>query len=203
MFKKVLAVGFSAVLALSLVACGGSKDNKSKSSKETTTASESEAATVYSVKDEKIKVDSGVIKLADYSQLTVYEDDVKVTDDSYKSQVDYILEQSATYKDTKSAKISSVDKVKVDYTGQIKYKGKKVTFEGGTASDQEIDLGNNSSGYIDGFTKALEGQHKVGDKFTKKLKTTQRLMGKKLNLQERQFGLLLQLRVFQLSQFQS
>ena len=34
MFKKVLAVGFSAVLALSLVACGGSKDNKSKSSKE-------------------------------------------------------------------------------------------------------------------------------------------------------------------------
>ena len=36
MFKKVLAVGFSAVLALSLVACGGSKDNKSKSSKETT-----------------------------------------------------------------------------------------------------------------------------------------------------------------------
>ena len=50
MFKKVLAVGFSAVLALSLVACGGSKDNKSKSSKETTTASESEAATVYSVK---------------------------------------------------------------------------------------------------------------------------------------------------------
>ncbi len=206
---KVLAVGFSAVLALSLVACGGSKDNKSKSSKETTTASESEAATVYSVKDEKIKVDSGVIKLADYSQLTVYEDDVKVTDDSYKSQVDYILEQSATYKDTKSAKISSVDKVKVDYTGQIKYKGKKVTFEGGTASDQEIDLGNNSSGYIDGFTKALEGQHKVGDKFTKKLKfpdtykTTQRLMGKKLNLQERQFGLLLQLRVFQLSQFQS
>ena len=96
--------------------------------------------------------------------------DVKVTDDSYKSQVDYILEQSATYKDTKSAKISSVDKVKVDYTGQIKYKGKKVTFEGGTASDQEIDLGNNSSGYIDGFTKALEGQHKVGDKFTKKLK---------------------------------
>lgn len=170
MFKKVLAVGFSAVLALSLVACGGSKDNKSKSSKETTTASESEAATVYSVKDEKIKVGSGVIKLADYSQLTVYEDDVKVTDDSYKSQVDYILEQSATYKDTKSAKISSVDKVKVDYTGQIKYKGKKVTFEGGTASDQEIDLGNNSSGYIDGFTKALEGQHKVGDKFTKKLK---------------------------------
>lgn len=170
MFKKVLAVGFSAVLALSLVACGGSKDNKSKSSKETTKASESEAATVYSVKDEKIKVGSGVIKLADYSQLTVYEDDVKVTDDSYKSQVDYILEQSATYKDTKSAKISSVDKVKVDYTGQIKYKGKKVTFEGGTASDQEIDLGNNSSGYIDGFTKALEGQHKVGDKFTKKLK---------------------------------
>ena len=155
---------------MSLVACGGSKDNKSKSSKETTTASESEAATVYSVKDEKIKVDSGVIKLADYSQLTVYEDDVKVTDDSYKSQVDYILEQSATYKDTKSAKISSVDKVKVDYTGQIKYKGKKVTFEGGTASDQEIDLGNNSSGYIEGFTKALEGQHKVGDKFTKKLK---------------------------------
>lgn len=170
MFKKVLAVGFFAVLALSLVACGGSKDNKSKSSKETTTASESEAATVYSVKDEKIKVDSGVIKLADYSQLTVYEDDVKVTDDSYKSQVDYILEQSATYKDTKSAKISSVDKVKVDYTGQIKYKGKKVTFEGGTASDQEIDLGNNSSGYIDGFTKALEGQHKVGDKFTKEIK---------------------------------
>ena len=112
MFKKVLAVGFSAVLALSLVACGGSKDNKSKSSKETTTASESEAATVYSVKDEKIKVDSGVIKLADYSQLTVYEDDVKVTDDSYKSQVDYILEQSATYKDTK-LKLTTQDRLSI------------------------------------------------------------------------------------------
>ena len=112
MFKKVLAVGFSAVLALSLVACGGSKDNKSKSSKETTTASESEAATVYSVKDEKIKVDSGVIKLADYSQLTVYEDDVKVTDDSYKSQVDYILEQSATYKETK-LKLTTQDRLSI------------------------------------------------------------------------------------------
>ena len=65
MFKKVLAVGFSAVLALSLVACGGSKDNKSKSTKQTTTSSESEAATVYYVKYEKIKFYSRVIKLAD------------------------------------------------------------------------------------------------------------------------------------------
>lgn len=165
MFKKVVAVGCSAILALSLVACG-SGDKKT----ENETVSESEVSTVYAVKDEEIKVDSGVIKLADYKQLTVYEDDIKVTDDVYKSQVDYILEQSATYEEKKSAKITSEDKVTVDYSGQIKVDGKKVTFDGGTASDQEINLSTDSTSYIDGFTSALEGKHKVGDKFTKKMK---------------------------------
>lgn len=63
MFKKVLAVGFSAVLALSLVAWRGSKDNKSKSSKETTTASESEAATVYSIRMRRLKLTAVLLSL--------------------------------------------------------------------------------------------------------------------------------------------
>ena len=110
----------------------------------------------------------GKIKPAKYKGVVVYHDDVKVTDKDVKQALDNALSQSAEEKQVKKGKVGASDKVNVNYKGVIDYKGKKVAFEGGTAEKQDIDLGQDSGNYIEGFTSAIVG-HKVGDKFTKKL----------------------------------
>lgn len=113
--------------------------------------------------------DEGKIKPAKYKGVVVYKDDIKVTDKDVDSTIKNVLSQSATEKKVKKGKVGASDKVNVDYKGKIDYKGKKVAFEGGTAKGQDIDLAQDASNYIEGFTSSLAG-HKVGDKFTAKLK---------------------------------
>lgn len=148
MFKKILAVALSATMALGLAACGSS-DSGSGS----------------------VKTDLGTVKLADYKGLPAYQDDIKVTDEEVQSVIDTDLNNHATTKTIKKGKVEKDSTVVFDYSGQIEVKGKKVTFDGGTAQDQTADIKNstvNGSPMIDGFVDALKG-HKVGDKFTKKL----------------------------------
>ncbi|MBP5773689.1 MAG: FKBP-type peptidyl-prolyl cis-trans isomerase [Eubacterium sp.] len=111
----------------------------------------------------------GEIKLAKYKGVVVYKDDVKVTDADVQSAIDNALSQSAKEKKVKKGKVGASDKVNVDYKGQIEYKGKKEAFEGGTAKAQDIDLAQDAQNYIEGFTSSIVG-HKVGDKFTAKMK---------------------------------
>lgn len=142
MFKKVLAVGLTAVMALSLVACG----------------------------DKSTSTSQGEIKLGDYKEaFVVYEDDLNSYVDSYYAQAEsYMLSSCSTTKTIKKGKVKEDSTVVVDYSGQIEVDGEKVTFEGGTAEDQSIDVANDAANYIDGFVSCLVG-HKVGDEFTEKL----------------------------------
>ena len=113
--------------------------------------------------------DDGKIDLAKYKGRVVYKDDVKVTNEMYKQAVDNILQQNSTTKTVKKGTLKKDSAAVVDYEGKIEVNGKKVAFEGGTAKDQTIDITAQESSFIPGFTKALVG-HKVGDKFTAKLK---------------------------------
>ena len=141
MFKKLLAVMISAAVAVTFVGCGCGSDSAK---------------------------DDGKLKLAKYKGVVVYHDDINVKDDEVKSSIDNIMSQSAEEKKVKKGKVGESDKVNVDYKGKIDYKGKKEAFEGGTAKSQDIDLAQDASKYIEGFTKSLVG-HKVGDKFTAKM----------------------------------
>lgn len=143
MFKKILTLILSAAMALSLVACG---------------------------EESSTKTSQGEIKLGDYKEaFVVYEEDMKSFVDSYYMQAEnYMLSMCSTTKTLKKGKVKKDSTVVVDYSGEIEVDGKKVAFEGGTASDASINVGTDASNYIDGFVSCLVG-HKVGDKFTEKL----------------------------------
>lgn len=164
MFKKFLAVGLSAVMALSLVACGSGEAGS-------------------------IKTSYGEVKVGDYKDaFVVYEEDMKTYVDNYYAQAEsYALSMCSTTKTVKKGKVKEDSTVVVDYSGQIKVDGKKVTFDGGTGSDQTIAIATDAANYIDGFVSCLVG-HKVGDEFTKKLQfpesytNTTKLDGKDVSL---------------------
>lgn len=143
MFKKVLAVVLSSVMALSLIGCGTSK------------------------------TDAGEVKLGKYKGLVVYHDDVEVTDESYQQMVDYMLSQDTKTETVKKGKVKKDSIVNVDYVGKIEVDGEKVAFDGGAAQDTNINVATNASTegttYITGFSSELAG-HKVGDEVTTKLK---------------------------------
>ena len=111
----------------------------------------------------------GEIKPAKYKGVVVYHDDVKVTDKEVDDAIKGAMTQNAKETKVKKGKVGDTDKVNVDYKGEIEYKGKKEAFEGGTAKGQDIDLGQDAGQYIEGFTSSIVG-HKVGDKFTAKMK---------------------------------
>lgn len=143
MFKKIFAVTLSAALAFSVIGCGANNGT--------------------------VKTDEGEVKLGQYKGLVVYHDDIEVTDEAYDAQVKQILNQNATTELVKEGKVADDSTVNVDYSGEIKQDGKKVKFDGGTASNQNINMSSDAGSYIEGFVAALKG-HKVGDKFTEKLK---------------------------------
>lgn len=145
MFKKILTLGLSAVMAMSLVACGGEGSDTTKTAQ-------------------------GEIKLGDYKEaFVVYEDDLNsYVDSSYAQAESYLLSMCSTTKTLKKGKVKEDSTVVVDYSGEIEVDGKKVAFEGGTASDQTINIATDAANYIDGFVSCLVG-HKVGDEFTEKL----------------------------------
>jgi trigger factor len=119
-----------------------------------------------------VETEYGTVKLADYKGLPAYEDDIEVTDDELQSTIDSDLSSHQTTKTIKKGKVKKDSTVIIDYTGRIKVNGKKVKFDGGSASDQTADIAASTVGgstMIDGFVDALKG-HSVGDKFTKKLK---------------------------------
>ena len=99
----------------------------------------------------------------------IKKESIEVTDKDVDSAIDQAMSQNAVEKKVKKGKVGATDKVNVDYKGEIDYKGKKEAFEGGTAKGQDIDLGQDAGNYIEGFTSSIAG-HKVGDKFTAKMK---------------------------------
>lgn len=140
MMKRGIAIALTVVMAVGMIGCG-----KSSSSK------------------------GGSVELGQYKGLTVYEDDINVSDEDYQSTVKNILSQAATTEQVKEGEVKDDSVVNVDYTGTITVKGKPFEFEGGSAKGTSINMASDSAGYIDGFVSALKGK-KVGDTFDAKLK---------------------------------
>ena len=127
-FKKFMAVGLCAAMAVTLPACG----KKTK-------------------KEEK-KESKGEIVLADYNSVKAYSKEAEVTDETIQKTLDNLMENYSTSKEVKEGKVKRGDTINIDYVGKID----GVAFDGGTAQGQEITLGY--SGYIDGFDDGLEGK---------------------------------------------
>ena len=116
------------------------------------------------------------LELVELSNYIGVEVDCTVSDEELDAELDNLLAEKPLKIETGTAK--NGDKVNIDYSG--KKDGKK--FDGGTAEDQTITLGE--SGFIDGFDDAVIGM-KVGEKKDAHLKFPddyhdEKLAGKKV-----------------------
>ena len=142
--KKAIALTLTLAMAVTMAGCGNNQKG-----------------TVTSASGKKISTDliKGSIKLADYKGLEVYEDEIKVEDTEVQSQIDNLLKEKQDS--------NVVTKGKIDYTGTIKLNGEDFKFDGGSATNYDLDIDN--SQFIDGFAEGLVG-HKVGEEVTLNLK---------------------------------
>lgn len=150
--KKAIALTLTLAMAVTMAGCGNNQKG-----------------TVTSAGGKKISTDliKGSIKLADYKGLEVYEDEIKVEDTEVQSQIDNLLKEKQDSNVVTKGKVVESDTVNIDYTGTIKLNGEDFKFDGGSATNYDLDIDN--SQFIDGFAEGLVG-HKVGEEVTLNLK---------------------------------
>ena len=150
--KKAIALTLTLAMAVTMAGCGNNQKG-----------------TVTSASGKKISTDliKGSIKLADYKWLEVYEDEIKVEDTEVQSQIDNLLKEKQDSNVVTKGKVVESDTVNIDYTGTIKLNGEDFKFDGGSATNYDLDIDN--SQFIDGFAEGLVG-HKVGEEVTLNLK---------------------------------
>lgn len=150
--KKAIALTLTLAMAVAMAGCGNNQKG-----------------TVTSASGKKISTDliKGSIKLADYKGLEVYEDEIKVEDTEVQSQIDNLLKEKQDSNVVTKGKVVESDTVNIDYTGTIKLNGEDFKFDGGSATNYDLDIDN--SQFIDGFAEGLVG-HKVGEEVTLNLK---------------------------------
>lgn len=155
--KRKIAILLAGVMCLGFVACGSKEDTAQDTSSEKT------------VEEEKTTTDdidynpADYVTLGDYSGLDItISGDYSTDEEALNAYIDNLLAQDGYTKDESQTEIQSDSIVNVDYTGLLDGEA----FDGGTATDQTIDVGNNASvegsSYIEGFTSGLVGA-KVGD----------------------------------------
>ena len=102
---------------------------------------------------------SDYIELADYSKAELTSVKDEITDEDLQGQIDYILDQYATYEPVKDrTEAVSGDRAVIDFTGRIDGE----TFDGGSAQDYDLDIG--SGRFIPGFEDGIIG-HNKGETF--------------------------------------
>ena len=154
--KKAIALTLTLAMAVTMAVTMAGCGNNQK-------------GTVTSASGKKISTDliKGSIKLADYKGLEVYEDEIKVEDTEVQSQIDNLLKEKQDSNVVTRGKVVESDTVNIDYTGTIKLNGEDFKFDGGSATNYDLDLDN--SQFIDGFAEGLIG-HEVGEEVTLNLK---------------------------------
>lgn len=112
----------------------------------------------YKVGD-KGEVYNDYIKIKKWKELEVEKvEPVAVKDEDINLSIESDLQTLAETVDITDRAAAMGDQVVIDYVGKLD----GVAFQGGTANDQTITLGE--AGFIDGFEKGVVG-HKPGDKF--------------------------------------
>ena len=97
---------------------------------------------------------SGYVKVGDYKNLKVTAFDTEPTEEEIQKEIDDFINGDYFYKEV-DREAQMGDKVDISYVG--KYTDGEA-FEGGTADNQKIILGN--SGYIEGFDESVVGMKK-------------------------------------------
>mgnify|MGYP000361561996 FL=1 len=85
-------------------------------------------------------------------------DPVEVTDTDVEDSINSTLQTKSTQNDITDRPAQEGDVVTIDYEG----KKDGVAFDGGTAQDQQLELGSGS--FIDGFEDGIVG-HNIGETF--------------------------------------
>lgn len=146
MRKKIIALSLAVAMTLSLAACGEADDKN-----ETTTVNENDA-----LQEGKLG-DKAEVRLGEYKGLTVYSDDIQVTDTALESYINQRLSLDAVTEYHTEGVVAENDKVKLSYKGTID--GEE--FTGGSSAGAVVTM--NSTGFsIEGFVDGIIG-HSIGE----------------------------------------
>ncbi len=96
------------------------------------------------------------VTLGDYKNIKVEVKAVKVTDAEVKRELDAMLQKQVRYEEIKDRAAKLGDLINLDYAGTLD----GVAFAGGTAKDQELELGSHT--FIEGFEEQMVGM-KIGE----------------------------------------
>lgn len=149
MRNKVTAVAIAFMAAIALTGCSWNDVAERFVGKQ---MAESQMVSGGSVEVEPYSPEE-CITIGEYKGIEIQH---TATDEDIQGQIDTLLSQHISYKKIKTGTAANGMDVNIDYTGKID--GKK--FDGGSAEDQMIEVGN--SGYIDGFDDGVCGM-KVGE----------------------------------------
>ncbi len=158
--KKKSYILLAAALA-AVMMFAGCNDKKQEDSGNTENAdADDDGGASDDVLDFKV---SDYVKLGEYKGLEVtYPSVLEVTDEDVEEQIQYELEDNTEYKEVKDRGAQEGDNVNMDFKGTID--GEE--FEGGTASDYELELG--AGDFLEEFESNLMGK-KAGETVTFKL----------------------------------
>ena len=161
MKKRLLALLMCVTCMFSMIACGGSEGTEN--------ANGTQSSTEAVVDDNMPSPDlakhtfkySDYVTLGDYSAIPVeMTDDYVITDEEVTAYIKEWFDYYGPFyvADVEKTIVEAGDIVNVDYVGKLD----GVAFEGGTATDQLIDVSGNcaaggTTAYIEGFTAGLLG----------------------------------------------
>ncbi len=97
------------------------------------------------------------VTLGDYKGLTIKKDAVKIGEKEVKAELDRMVSSRARFIEVSDRAVENGDLATIDFSGSID----GVKFEGGTATDYDLEIGSHS--FIDNFEDQIIGMN-IGDK---------------------------------------
>lgn len=152
MRKRFLAAVMCVCLGMTMFACGASKDDNTKETESGT----SEATEPEYTEEDLVDDSNGDLNILDYVDLGDYKgieltkSITKVTDDEVTNE----MESKAVELTGSDVTVEDGDTAIIDFVGKLN----GVAFDGGTASNYELEIGSGS--FIDGFEDGLIGVKK-------------------------------------------
>ena len=154
MRKRFLAVVMCVCLGMTMFACGASKDDNTKETESGTSEATEPAYTEEDLVDDS-NGDLNIldyVDLGDYKGIELTKSITKVTDDEVTNE----MESKAVELTGSDVTVEDGDTAIIDFVGKLN----GVAFDGGTASNYELEIGSGS--FIDGFEDGLK-KKKKGD----------------------------------------
>ena len=152
MRKRFLAVVMCVCLGMTMFACGASKDDNTKETESGTSEATEQAYTEEDLVDDS-NGDLNIldyVDLGDYKGIELTKSITKVTDDEVTNE----MESKAVELTGSDVTVEDGDTAIIDFVGKLN----GVAFDGGTASNYELEIGSGS--FIDGFEDGLIGVKK-------------------------------------------